>query len=437
MKPASITQQVLHMAYHAWNQYQPLRAQRSRLKNFTYGRQWGDITQLPDGSYVTEEQLAQITGRKPLTHNLIRQLIKSIIGRYRQIRSEQPAIDPALKPYYAINRLDELDCRALEEFLISGCAIQRIVAENRFGRPGVWVDNVSPERFFANRLTDPRGWDVEIIGQIHDMSLSEVQMRFSHGDSRTAAAIANIYSSQAHAHPATSQFFNAPDGRCRVIEVWTLESVATIDNANPADGELSMGTQWRVRYIAPDGQLLDTTLSPYPHGSHPYTIKLYPLTDGEVHPFVEDIIDQQKYINRLITVIDHVMATSAKGALLFPINQKPSDMTWEQIGKNWSATGAIIPYNPRPGEPSPQQIITPNTDLGAYRLLDLEMKLFDNISGVGDALLGRNVSPATGQNLYEAQVRNATIALLDILETFNSFVNERNEKMVRSNVILQ
>ncbi len=432
-----MTTQILHQAHRAWTHYQPVRAQRARLKDFTYGRQWGDLTQLPDGSYVTEQQLARLTGRKPLTHNLIRQLVKSIIGRYRQMRADQEDTDPKLLPYYSINQLNELDCRTLEEFLISGCAIQRIVAENRFGRPGVWVDNVSPERFFANRLTDPRGWDVEIIGQLHDMSLQEVLMRFSHGDRTRAQAIATIYANQAHAHPTTSQFFNADDGRCRVIEVWTLESTTTVDHSLPRSQQLTMDTQWRVRYIAPDGQLLDSTLSPYPHGSHPYVVKLYPLTDGEIHPFVEDIIDQQKYINRLITVIDHVMATSAKGALLFPINQKASDMTWEQISQNWSATGAVIPYNPRPGEPAPQQIITPNNDLGAYRLLDLEMKLFDNISGVGDALLGRNISPSTGQNLYDAQVRNATIALLDIIETFKAFVDERNAKMLLSNVNLQ
>lgn len=428
-----LTNQILQMAHRAWNQYEPLRAQRSRLKDFTYGRQWGDLTRLPDGKYVTEEQLAHTTGRKPLTHNLIRQLVKSIIGRYRQIRSDRGDVDGRLLPYYRLNRLDELDCRTLEEFLISGCAIQRIVTENRFGRPGVWVDIVSPERFFANRIKDPRGWDIEIIGQLHDMSLAEVTMRYSHGDPNRAAAIATVYSNQAHSMPTTSQFFAADDGRCRVIEVWTLESATTVDSGS----RLSMGTQWRVRYISPDGQLLDTTLSPYPHGSHPYVLKLYPLTDGEIHPFVEDVIDQQKYINRLVTVIDHVMATSAKGALLFPTRQKPSDTSWEDIGRLWSAPDAVLPYNPRPGEPAPQQIITPNNDLGAYRLLDLEMKLFDNISGVGDALLGRNVSAQTGQNLYEAQVRNATISLLDILDTFGAFVDERNAKMLLSNVNLQ
>jgi hypothetical protein len=56
------------------------------------------------------------------------------------------------------------------------------------------------------------------------------------------------------------------------------------------------------------------------------------------------------------------------------------------------------------------------------------MKLFEDISGVSDALLGRNVSSATGASLYESQVRNATVALTDLLESFISFTTERNSK---------
>ena len=66
---------------------------------------------------------------------------------------------------------------------------------------------------------------------------------------------------------------------------------------------------------------------------------------------------------------------------------------------------------------------------GAYQLLALQMKLFEDISGVGDTLLGRNDGGARGANLYEAQVRNATIALYDLLLTFDSFTRQRDEKM--------
>ena len=60
------------------------------------------------------------------------------------------------------------------------------------------------------------------------------------------------------------------------------------------------------------------------------------------------------------------------------------------------------------------------------------MKLFDNISGVGDTLLGRNISPATGANLYDAQLREATTVITDLLETFRTFTARRSAKAART-----
>jgi hypothetical protein len=80
----------------------------------------------------------------------------------------------------------------------------------------------------------------------------------------------------------------------------------------------------------------------------------------------------------------------------------------------------------------PQQVVTQTANTGAYQLLSLQMKLFEDISGVSDALMGKNVSASTGANLYESQVRNATIALNDILESFSSLTSERNAKAEKS-----
>ena len=65
-------------------------------------------------------------------------------------------------------------------------------------------------------------------------------------------------------------------------------------------------------------------------------------------------------------------------------------------------------------------------------MLDILMKLFDDISGVGSALLGRSQSGSTGAEMLESQIRNATIALADIFETFASFTESRNTKALAS-----
>ena len=55
-------------------------------------------------------------------------------------------------------------------------------------------------------------------------------------------------------------------------------------------------------------------------------------------------------------------------------------------------------------------------------------RLADDISGVGDALLGRRAVGVNGAEMLESQVHNATIALSDIFESFTAFTMARNEK---------
>lgn len=452
------TREVLAAAHRAWMKMSSFRERRERYKSFTYGRQWGDLMVDGDGKAVSEEELASRNGRTPLTNNLIRQMVKCVIGRYRDQRSQRGAA-AELGGVYRANRLNELDCRALEEFLISGCAVQRVVMERRPHGSGVWVDNVNPRRFFVNSISDIRGWDTELVGMLHDMSLTEVVMRFSRGIVGRAQWLRSVYRGRA-AVDRSDGFFSAAEGRCRVIEVWTLESRELIDCHDPERGTLTrldslsveeleaenlarerdgraplkwrgrVSTQWHCRYITPRGELLGESHSPAWAG-HPFVVKLYPLTDGEIHSFVEDIIDQQKYVNRLITLIDHVMGTSAKGALLFPYRQKLDTMTWEEIGRQWASCDGIIPYDPRGGEPAPQQLVSGGGDIGAYNLLNLEMKLFQDISGVSEALTGSGTAGAKGTSMYDSQVRNATIALADLLETFDGFIEDRDMKLER------
>lgn len=450
---------LLTSALNAWRKGAQLRANRNRYKQYTYGQQWNDLVVDENGNLITEGEFARRSGKKPMSNNLIRQLVKCVVGRFRNSLANN-SISPNLQQLYNRNNLNELDSRMLEEFLISGCAIQRIVNENRQQGNGVWVENVNPSHFFVNEFTDPRGWDIEMVGMIHNMSMAEVIMRFSGGDQAKAKALRQLYS--ANEIGLGNDFFDAPNDRCRVIEVWTLEckellmchdtlhgEMFTTDisnsdalqsentlrqkhNRNAINSRWHIDTYWQCRYLAPDGTVIDSFKSPYDHGEHPFVIKLYPLIDGEVHSFVEDVIDQQRYINRLIVMLDHIMSTSAKGALLFPANQRHESMSWEQIASQWAKSDSVIPYNPSAGNPGPQQIAANNTNIGAFELLSLEMKLFEDVSGVGSALMGKTDTGANGSALYESQIKNATIALSDIFETFNHFRLERDNKAILS-----
>ena len=172
--------------------------------------------------------------------------------------------------------------------------------------------------------------------------------------------------------------------------------------------------------------------SPYWHGEHPYAFKLYPLIDGEIHSFVEDVIDQQRYINRLITLVDFIMGSSAKGVLLFPENQIPDGMSIEDIAEEWTRYNGVILFKPKAGEALPQQIAINSTNIGAYELLSLQMELLDNISGVHGAMQGQLPQPGTAAALYNQQVQNAETNLVDLFESFKCFRESRDTKVLKT-----
>lgn len=426
----TIEKYVLAAAREAYSAQCDLRRRRMRYKRFTYGDQWGDMVRDSRGALVREGDLMAAGGRQPLTNNLIRRLVKTIVGRWRTMAAESRRYDdPALGAQ--LNSLAELDARMLEEFLISGCAIQRVSRENRVPvGTAVWVDNVSPRDFFVNAFRDPRGHDIRLVGMLHEMTPVELAARFGGGDRvrmsallQRARAIAggdDIPVEPLVRDSSSEGFARARSGYCRVLEIWTLDSAA------PSGVDISMG--WHCRWMLPDGTLLDQYHSPFGHGSHPFAIKFYPLTDGEVHSFVEDVVEQQKYINRLVVLIDKMMGASAKGVLLFPMAQKSPLVSWEEIAERWSRTDGVIPVMGR-GETLPTQISGTGADAGAHQLLSLELKLFEDVSGVSNALLGQSSNAAGGAGLFDAQVRNSTIALADIFDTYESFLADRDRRI--------
>ena len=448
---------VLHAAYAAWMAGAQLRQQRQRNKRFTYGDQWGDTTLGTDGRTITERERFTDNGQAPLTNNLLRGLVKTIVGRFRNEHLQTPHADEKLRAAATFNQLDELDSRALEEFLIAGCCVQRIDHDMVQGRDTALVRNVNLNHFFINSTRDTRGWDCELVGQCHDLTLPQLLHLVAAGSRRKAAWVRSLYCEQAAertTHFITSiggdtatgtDFWRARDGRCRAIEVWTLESHEVMWCHNRKTAQLTMtpyngrrpkaapdvtmrwdiATTWHCRWFSPMGDLLVEYDSPWPHHQHPFVFKFYPLTDGEVHSFIEDTIDQQKYVNRLISLVESIMMNSAKGVLLYPENALPDGYTWEDVRSAWSSTGGILPYNPQYGDARPEQIACNGTNIGAYDMIALQLRLLNEVSGVSGALQGKSDNSRSA-TVYEMQAHNAAVALTDIFDTFNAFRNMRN-----------
>ena len=487
----------LQMAYRAWDELQTHRENRIRNRNYTFGRQWNDPITLSDGRTITEEQYLKEQGKVPLKNNLIRQLVKNIVGQFRSMKTQPVCIardrkeqslgevlSNTIEYVHQHNRVWELDGRTLEEFVISGSCAHKITYETRNGRRDVWIDEVTPSRLFFNQMNDVRHTDCNLIGELHDMPIADLISRYAKGNRKRAVALRQIYSdvrdyqfeqryrTLSNEPTDNIDFYTPTDNNlCRVIEVWHNESRERVRCHDTLDGTIYkaeitslekieeentrrikeakaqgiskdqvplISTEWFIdkvwyyRHLSPLGHLLEEGETPYWHGSHPYIIKLYPLMDGEVHSLVEDVIDQQRYINRMITMLDFIMGSSAKGVLLFPEDQIPEGMTIDELAEEWTRYNGIIMYRPRPGSPSPQQVSINATNVGAYDMLSMQMRMFDNISGVHGAIQGKSAPSGTPYALYVQQMQNSSLNLVDLFESFKCFRVDRDTKLVKT-----
>ena len=463
--PADV--QVLHRAFEAWMNSSNLRSSRARNKRFTFGNQWGDLSVNADGDAVTDWERFSRAGTTPVTNNMIRQLVKTVVGRFRAqvIDKEKKAGtgSDAASQHTTGCELNELDARALEEFLISGCCIQRIDRINEpDGSTHTVVANVNPTRLIVNAFSDPLNRDCRMVGQLHDLSIAELLRRVAGGSRRKAAWVRRLYCEQADSRTAACRTQLGADNqaaddfwlpsetdRLRAIEVWTLESreVIVCHNKRTAQLEVVPVAQarklrarsdvamrwdvlnfWHCRWFSPMGDVLAEWDAQ--QGTHPFVMRFYPLIDGEVHSMVEDVIDQQKYLNRLISLVDQAMMNSAKGVLLYPDTALPDGLTWNDVRRVWSSPGGILPYSPTLSDARPEQIQANATDFGAYDMINLQMKLLEEISGVHGALQGKNVATGGSASLYQMQSENADIALTDIYDSFNAFRRQRNALLI-------
>lgn len=502
-QPYERAYKVLFEAKRYYDNMGKFRKRRQRNKRYNYGNQWGDVIEIHSKCggvrRITEEQYIREQGNEPLKNNLIRRLVKNVLGVYRS-QSKEPtcnARDKDEKKYgetmsvvlqcnRQLNRLSEIEARTMEEFMISGVAINKKKYGYRRNRMDCWTDYINPNNFFVDsNMRDFRGWDVSCIGEVHDISFGNVLREFARTP-KDVQWLREIYHSAARCENITESFqqfgefdpnridFMMPSNPtlCRVIEVWRKESkpryrchdynngdfykidvedkeeLVDVENEDrmrrgvelgmDADdiplikAEWFMDDYWYYYYLSPFGDILKEGETPYAHGEHPYVFKFYPFIDGEIHSFVEDVVDQQRYVNRLITMYDFIMKASAKGVLLCPDDCLPEDLTWDDLADDWARFNSIVRFKPSQTGNMPTQVANNCVNIGIQDLLQFQLKFFEDISGVNGALQGKPGVSGTSGSLYAQQTQNATMSLLDILETFSQFVIDGAYKDVKN-----
>nr|BDD48105.1 hypothetical protein 21 [Balneolaceae bacterium] len=358
----------------------------------------------------------------------------------------------------------------------------------------VYVEKVDQTRFFFNMDTsDIRAHDVTLVGELHDMSMDEVLAAFARNKA-DADRIREMFPSYdeldtTHYPEWLRRYkdFYIPDDndKVRVIEVWRQEhrwqsfvhderegkyTVASDDyfldlgfepeevelysyaelvelhNAERLTRAAAQGVDpevvpmleleekfegvWRVYFITPLRELLYSSDTPYEHGGHPYSFGQYPLFDEKTRSVVEMIIDQQRHINRLISLMDHALGTSTKNIMMVPKQLVPEGMTPQEFANQSVELNGMIFYTHNPQVPLPTPIKNNTQVAGAQELLVLQMNLLKEISAVNEAVQGLEPKSGTPAALYAQQAANATISNKDIFDFYYGLMRKRNRKII-------
>lgn len=458
--------ELLKLCTAAWMSMAGFRSRRHTCMEYSFGNQWGDRHTGADGLELTEAERMRRGGRYPITNNLIRQIIKTIIGKWKYLTAMEESerrcgAQPDSGEHTAVSaalcncgRHNGLDARALEEFLISGFTAQRV---DRAG-----VVNVSPARLFVTPFTQPDASDARVVGMLHDMSLPEVLRRFSGGEDKRIGELWSLFGRlQGHVAGAPGEDSSIEFGRTdnyatmRVIEVWhrlprrilrihdaergeytvepySPEAVDALAKRGAKGGAQLMWRQdvadlWQHTWLTGEGDVLLSTLMP--EASSPeLMVRCYPMLDGRVHSLVQDLLGQQRYVNRLVTLLDDVLSYSAKGALLFPTDQLPEGVTWQQMRDLWSRPGGIIPFRRNSKNIVPTEINTGGSYAGATEMLKTQLDLFSRIAGTPLSAVNDRMN-ATSADMLRRQMENEMISLLDTLSAFREFTECRNARL--------
>lgn len=388
------------------------------------------------------------------------------------------AIQTNWQGQYMSEKLDSV----FAEYIISSAAFMRNTWEERDELHDSYNDVINPYYMFWEGGNDPTHQDIRMIGCLHDISREQLYFLFARREYGLSIddlnEIFHIGEVNAFQH-STSQnlnetnnidnvsFFRASDlGLCRVIEVWREEvkpryqcfdPLATdqIDKYFRCEKEdlphlLEINRQrklmyeqqgvpakerayitateivdkyWQYYFLAPDGRILCEGETPYDHKSHPFTVSLFPYVNGEVHSFMGSFIDQQKFINRMVMINDYAIRTAAKGMTFLPLSMKPDSMSVEEYARQKSLFDAVFVYDDTKSRSGakPEFYTHSAFNTGATEMLQIQLNMIHEVSGVSGALQGKTPTSGTAASRYAMEAHNATTTIYPLIKKFNGF----------------
>ncbi len=473
---------LLERASRAWEGLEEFRQTRRRNINYIYGDQWGDLVRDDDGQMVTErERIIRHTGSVPLQNNHLIKIVHALTGLIAKrsalpvCYARQPDADDksqmmtnALQTNWEVNGMRELLVGQMEELLQGGLSVVCEEWGTAAGEEDACTLGVNPDYFFfESKMSDPRLWDVELIGEIRDYAFNDLAAllagKRSGGTGEPVPDLRRIYSDsvcpgsvfydygQITSALDSPSFLTPPSARlCRTFHVWTrrhrtrYRCVDRTDHRNPvflieesdlehikARNRERKGNPvlfepvydhvWHFTLLAPDGTVLFSQDSPYEHGDHPYVMAAYHFVNGHIYPFMSTVIDQQRYVNRLITLNDMYINSSIKGLKMIPKRSIPRDMSIDEFARQAVEVGGWVVYEPDPTGAKPEVITQGALNLGVSEMLQLQVSSINEITSVNQSLQGIPPSGNTGYARYAMEMENSSTSVSALTGKFAEF----------------
>jgi hypothetical protein len=495
---------LLTRAEAAWMAQAETRKEWLRNLRYVRGDQWSDYVEDENGERVLERnRIAARTGGVALQNNHLIKIVNTLMGIYsrsatmpvcfaRQENADTKSqmMTRALKTNWDNNEMKDLLESEFFQMIVGGTSIVKEVWAERDGIDDSYTYKVDlGHAFWEAEGTDPRHWDISMIGEFRDYTIGELAATFAESeyDYNQLLEIYKPYLSQlATIHKTRNDYsegsWNYPmtTNLCRVYEIWTKEHKPGIRckdimnteqplyHIDPRDlpniqaeneRRIALGREqgiadddiplieykgkglgykiyeyWHYWALTPDGRILVDYDSPFEHGSHPYTIKMHLYANGRTTPFISCIIDQQRYINRLITLNDLLINSSIKSLKMIPIDLIPKGMSQREFARQAVELDGWVFYEPKNRMTNAEpKVITQNaTNIGIHELLQVQLSSINDITNVHGALQGKAPNAGTSAQLYLMESQNATTSISTLLNKFSRFENNVARKKMKT-----
>lgn len=376
-----------------------------------------------------------------------------------------------------------------KDYICGGIAVARESYEERDTIWDSWSDYVNPYYVGFEMGSDPRHQDINLICELHDVSHEDLYFKFAREDyGLTRRILDDVYeidhkrdydieADQNDVYDLENVSFDTPANKncCRVIECWykrtkpryqctdpiaqtaddarfrvEVEDIQNVRQENikrkkvydeagvPIEDRAYITAEyiedvfWYYTFMSPDGTILCEGECPYDYKTHPYTVKFYPFVNGEIHPFLGTVIDQQRYINRLVVMHDMAARSAAKGITIIPKGCIPDDMSPQDFADQFTEYEGLVIYETNRINPSVRpEVITSNAvQIGTYELLQLQLQLTKDITNVSGALQGKTPSAGTSAARYQMEMQNSSVSLFSLLNDMTNLSEQIAEKKV-------